>query len=211
MIEFSFDESKIDNIEVFPISYWINREFDEAHRQIIIDKVGSWSFFKAHEEQGLNYHDFLEFMVESFKSKNDEAIKNQIIERFKVIAPTEFSCDPEIFATDSMYRAWFHNRSYFHSVLKKACEAKRDNPNKDRYFVLWDAIVDSRTPSICTDLNGVIFSSVDSEFNNIVLDHWNKVNYGCRCTLRALRKIDIERYIDRGQYSLDKNIESLFK
>lgn len=181
-MEFSFGSDCLtDNVNYLPISYWLGSEFSPLDQEHIIKKIGNWSFYKSYESTGLDKLEFLEFIEKSFKAKRDKHIYDQAIEKLKIIAPKEFGCDPKLFATDEVYRAWFARREDF---LKSYQEALSDTyPN-----LKWMAVVDNLAPDICRALGGKVFKKDDPALAEIVHRHWAVVKRGCRCGIRITIK-----------------------
>lgn len=100
---FDFESKNIiDNINFFSISTWVEVEFLPEDSAYIVGKIGGWSFYKDYDQNGLDKLEFLEFLEKSFQGKKDQHIHDQVLEKLKTIAPKEFCCNAEIYATESL-------------------------------------------------------------------------------------------------------------
>lgn len=181
-----FSDRKKDGIEYLPISQWITQEFSPDDALHVTNKLGDWTFFKSYEQTGLNNLEFLEFLEKSLRSKKDINIYDVVVDKLKKIAPTEYDCDPDLYAVDSHYRVWFLLRESFFLTLHDAI-----NHPEDRYLV-WDALSDNRSHQDCLDLHKKVFV-IGKEFIDIAEQHWSKARSGCRCNLSALTKRQLDR------------------
>lgn len=179
-------ECRIDGLNYLPISQWIAQEFSPDDASHITKKMSDWSFFKSYEKNGLNKLEFLEFLEKSLKAKKDINIYELVVDKLKQIAPTEYGCDPELYATDTYYRVWFALRESFFSVLSSTLE----QPNGG-YFV-WGALSDNHSHQDCLDLHNKVFD-VDMSFMAIAEQHWLNVRSGCRCDLSLLNDQQLEK------------------
>lgn len=182
-----FNDCKIDGVDYLPISQWIAQEFSPDDAMHITNKIGGWSFFKSYEQTGLNKLEFLEFLERSLQAKKDINVYDLVIDKLKQIAPTKFSCDPELYATDTYYRVWFLLRESFFATLNEAI-----NHPDDRHLV-WNALSDNRSHRDCLDLHKKVFV-IGKEFIDIAEQHWSKVRSGCRCNLSVLTKRQLDKY-----------------
>lgn len=190
---FSLDvEYKIDNIKYFTISWLINAEFSSEDESYIINKVGDWSFFKTYEQNGLDRLEFLEFLEKSFQAKNDESIYNQVIDKLRMIAPNEFGCDADMYATDSMYRSWFVSREYFFRNYQAAKIRAERSKGRNEIYLEWVPLIDSETPDSCYAFQGKFFS-INQSFDDIANQHWTNVQKGCRCFLSSISERSLNR------------------
>lgn len=179
-----FEEYRIDGVTYLSITEWIDSEFSHNDGLHITNKIGKWSFFQSYEKRGLDRLEFLEFLENSLKAKKDAHVYEQVIKKLKCIAPTEFGCEPEMYARDSRYRTWFSLRESFFSVLNEAL--LKENSSKPVYFV-WGALSDIYSHPNCLDLHNKVFN-IDEPFIAIAEQHWAKVRGGCRCYLSVLNE-----------------------
>lgn len=88
-----------------------------------------------------------------------------------------------------------HAEVVFRNATQKAYNAGRVQQMREpdvvavRPYLMYDAILDSRTTDICSDLDKTILP-VDDPFWN---DHTPPLHHNCRASLRSLRRADAER------------------
>jgi len=185
-LSFSFEEeNRIDEVNFFPISKWIMKEFSQENKDYITNKVGDWSFFKRYEEFGLDKLELLEFLQDSFQGQKDKHIQDIVLDKLKEIAPKEFGCDPELYATSKYYRTWFTLRESFFKQMDEQFE-QLDRQENTKYL-MWITVLDNYTPHECEKLNNRIFN-VDESFKVIANLHWGEVHEFCRCDLRVMNE-----------------------
>lgn len=182
-----FNDCKIDGVDYLPISQWIAQEFSPDDALHITNKVGDWSFFKSYEQTGLNKLEFLEFLEKSFQAKKDINVHDLVVDKLKQIAPTEFGCDPNLYAVDTCYRVWFSLRESFFTGLNEAISHPED------IYLVWDALSDNRSHQDCLDLHGKVFV-IGKEFTEIAEQHWLKARSGCRCSLNVMTKRQLDKF-----------------
>lgn len=185
-----FNACKIDNITYFPITHWIEKEFSYDDGLHVVNKIGGWSFFQSYEKLGLNKLEFLEFLEKSLQAKKDIHVYEQVVDKLKLIAPTKFGCEPELYASDAKYRAWFLLREGFFKILNDALSVK--HYGKSVYFV-WGALSDMHSHQDCLDLHNKVFC-VDESFIAVAEKHWLKVRSGCRCDLSLLNDRQLAKH-----------------
>lgn len=185
-----FGECKIDNINNLPITQWIKKEFSYDDGLYIVNKIGNWSSFQSYEKLGLNRLEFLEFLEKSLQAKKDIHIYEQVIEKLKLMAPTEFGCESELYARDTHYRTWFLLRDSFFKVISDAL--LNEHHSKQGYFV-WSALSDMRSYQDCLDLHNKVFI-IDKSFVAFAEQHWTKARSGCRCSLGLMSQRQLAKY-----------------
>lgn len=185
-----FNECKIDNITNFSITQWIEREFSHDDGLHIVNKIGDWSLFQSYEKLGLDRLEFLEFLEKSLQAKKDIHVYEHVIEKLKLIAPTEFGCESELYARDTHYRAWFLLRDSFFKKLNEALS--KESYHKTVYFV-WNALSGMRSHQDCLYLHNKVFR-VDESFVDIAEQHWLQVRSGCRCDLSLMSERQLAKY-----------------
>ncbi|MEG2697280.1 MAG: hypothetical protein RR952_06895 [Cetobacterium sp.] len=190
---FDFESKNIiDNINFFSISTWVEVEFLPEDSAYIVGKIGGWSFYKDYDQNGLDKLEFLEFLEKSFQGKKDQHIHDQVLEKLKTIAPKEFCCNAEIYATDGMYRAWFARRDDFFRNYQAAKLRAERNAGRDEVYLKWMPLIDSRTPQSCYEFQDKIFN-IDQNFEKIANQHWATVQKGCRCFLSSVSGRSLSR------------------
>lgn len=184
MIEFNFGLAVESGI-LKPISQFIKDEFTND-KEYIFGKIGEWSFYQIYENKGVSYLEFLEFIQQSFQAKKEQHIHELATEKLKRIAPTEFNCQPELYASSRSYRTWFMLRDSFYEKIKSTLG------KKEKYYFEWNTALDNRTPQECHQLNGKIFE-VNEEFIQVADKHWDEVHEHCRCGIYVLSERMLER------------------
>lgn len=194
MLSINFkEESKLHRANCLPISVWIAKEFSQDDGLYIKNKLENWSFYQLYEKLGMSELEFLEFLEKSLKAKKDSHIYKKIIEKLMLIAPNDFGCEPELYATDVYYRVWFLLRDSFHETMNKALS--ETNRHGLMYF-MWDSLVDNITPACCAELKDKVFP-IDDRFLVIADNHWSKVTGGCRCGLSVLNERQLAKRLSR--------------
>ncbi|CAD9195571.1 structural protein [Acinetobacter bohemicus] len=185
-----FNECKIDNITYFPITKWIEKELSYDDGLYVVNKIGNWSFFQSYEKLGLDKLEFLEFLEKSLRAKKDIHVYEQVVEKLKLIAPTEFGCDANLYAKDIYYRTWFLLRDSFFKVISDALLS--EHQSKRDYFV-WNALSDMHSHQDCLDLHNKVFI-IDNSFIAFAEQHWAKARSGCRCDLSVLNERQLSKH-----------------